>query len=116
MYMPGAITAVTNTTVNSSEKSNESSAPGCVSKKTTEAMNPTAATGTISRIRLRVARETVVTTTAPDTAVEKEPSMLTTSATGSGYLRRQRIRTRPTTPSRRSIAHSSRISSAYVPK
>ena len=78
------MTAVTKTTVKSSEKSQESSAPGCVSKKTTEARNPTTATGTISRIRRRVARETVATTTAPDTAVEKDPKRLMTSATGSG--------------------------------
>ena len=73
MYMPGAITPVTKTTVNNNKKSNESSAPGWVSKKTTEEMKPTKETGTISRHRRRVARDTVVTTTAPDTAVEKEP-------------------------------------------
>ena len=89
MYMPGAITAVTNTTVNSSEKSQESSAPGWVSKKTTEAMNPTTATGTISRIRRRVASETVATTTAPDTAVEKDAEDVDDERDG------QRIRASP---------------------
>ena len=107
MYMPGAITPVTKTAVNNNEKSHESSAPGWVSKKTTEAMKPTTATGTISRHRRRVARDTVVTTTAPDTAVEKDPRTLTTKATTSGFCRLQRIRTTPTTPSRRSMPQSS---------
>ncbi len=84
MYMPGAITPQTKTIVNKSEKSNDSSAPGWVSKKTTEETKPTTATGTISRQRRRVARDMVVTTTAPDAAVEKDPRTLTIRATVSG--------------------------------
>ena len=114
MYMPGAITALTKTTVNKSEKSNESSAPGWVSKKTTEAMKPTTATGTISRHRRRVAKDTVVTTTAPDAAVDKAPKTLTIRATISGLRRLQRIRTTLTAPSSRSMIQSARISPAYV--